>query len=129
MNEKAKKKVLVVDDAVTVRLYHRQLIEAIGFEVDEAENGLEAIEKGLFEEYALFLVDINMPKMDGYRLVQEMRKTKEMSAIPVVMISTEAGSQDQEMAYRAGANFYLVKPSKGDELQQIVRLLTGETGK
>jgi two-component system chemotaxis response regulator CheY len=119
------KKILVVDDAVTVRLYHRKIIEAMGFFVDEAENGLEAIEKGLTNTYDLFLVDINMPKMNGYQLVQEMRKTDELSFIPVIIISTEAEIKDEKMAYKAGANFYLVKPSKENELQNVITLLIG----
>ena len=119
------KKILIVDDAVTVRMYHRQLIEALGFMVDEAENGIEALEKGLNQDFALFLVDVNMPKMDGYRLVEEMRKTPTLQAVPVIMISTEESDQDREKAYIAGANFYVVKPAKVDELQTYASLLAG----
>jgi len=119
------KRILIVDDAVTVRMYHRQLMETLGFEVDEAENGIEAIEKGLSRSYDLFLVDVNMPKMDGYRLVEEMRKTPELQAIPVIMISTEAAEQDKEKAYLSGANFYVVKPARANELQTFATLLAG----
>ena len=119
------KRILIVDDAVTVRMYHRQLMEALGFEVEEAENGIEAIEKGLSGCFDLFLVDVNMPKMDGYRLVEEMRKTPDLCAIPVIMISTEASEQDMEKAYLSGANFYVVKPAKVDELQTYAALLAG----
>jgi len=120
------KKILIVDDAVTVRMYHRQLMEALGFEVDEAENGIEALEKGLSQNFDLFLVDVNMPKMDGYRLVEEMRKTPSLQAIPVIMISTEESDQDKEKAYLSGANFYVVKPAKPDELQTYAGLLAGD---
>lgn len=120
------KKVLIVDDAMTVRLYHRDMIEALGCEVDEAENGLEALEKGLSKDYDLLVVDINMPKMDGYRLLKEMRESEQMQAIPVIMISTEAEKQDEELAFQAGANFYMVKPSKKEELQGVVSLLIRE---
>ncbi len=119
------KKILVVDDAVTVRMYHRQLVEALGFDVEEAENGIEALEKGLSKHFDLFLVDVNMPKMDGYRLVEEMRKTPALQAIPVIMVSTEASDTDKEKAYLSGANFYVVKPVKGDELQTYTALLAG----
>jgi len=119
------KKILIVDDAVTVRMYHRQLMEALGFEVEEAENGVEALEKGLARNFDLFLVDVNMPKMDGYRLVEEMRKTTELMAIPVIMISTEASEEDKKKAYLSGANFYVVKPAKVDELQTYAKLLAG----
>jgi len=120
------KKILIVDDAVTVRMYHRQLIESLGFETDEASNGIEALEKGLCNNFDLFLVDINMPKMDGYRLVEEMRKTRELKTIPVIMISTEESERDKEKAYLAGANMYAVKPVKPDELKTYASLLAGE---
>jgi len=120
------KNVLIVDDAVTVRLYHRQLMESLGFTVAEAANGIEALEKGLGQDFDLYLVDVNMPKMDGYRLVQEMRKTPKLQAVPVIMVSTEESELDKEKAYLAGANFYIVKPAKGDELQTYAALLAGK---
>jgi len=123
--EKDMKKILIVDDAVTVRMFHRQLMEALGFEVDEAGNGIEALEKGLNHDFDLFLVDINMPKMDGYRLVAEMRKKTELKAVPVIMISTEESDRDREKAYLAGANMYAVKPVKPDELKTYASLMAG----
>ena len=120
------KHILIVDDAVTVRMYHRQLVESMGYQAEEAENGIEALEKGMTINFDLFLVDVNMPKMDGYRLVQEMRQLEELQSIPVVMVSTEEDELDKEKAYIAGANFYLVKPVKPDELKSMVALLVGE---
>ena len=119
------KTALVVDDALTVRLYHRQVLEDAGFEIDEAGNGIEALEKGLQRRFDLFLVDVNMPKMDGYRLVAEMRRREELRDIPVIMASTEAQPRDRELALLAGANLYLVKPVNGPLLQTQARLLVG----
>jgi len=119
------KKILIVDDAVTVRMYHRELMESLGCEADEAGNGIEALEKGLSQSFDLFLVDINMPKMDGYILVQEMRKTDHLKAVPVIMISTEESESDREKAYLAGANMYAVKPVKPDDLKTYASLLAG----
>jgi len=120
------KKILIVDDAVTVRMYHRQLMEELGFTVEEAENGVEALEKGLCEHFDLFLVDVNMPKMDGYRLVEEMRKNDDLQSVPVIMISTEESELDKDKAYLSGANFYVVKPANIDELKTYASLLAGE---
>jgi len=120
------KKILIVDDAMTVRMYHRQLMESLGFEVTEAENGIEALEKGMTDEFDLFLVDVNMPKMDGYRLVEEMRQVDELVEIPVIMVSTEEEDIDKDKAYMAGANYYIVKPAKPDELKEYVSLLVGD---
>jgi len=119
------KRVLVVDDAVTVRMYHRQLLEGLGHTVEEAENGVEALEKALVTPFDLLLVDVNMPKMDGYRLLKEIRKTTELQATPVIMISTEAERSDREQAYHAGANLYLVKPLRPESFRDYVTLLTG----
>ncbi|MBE0505174.1 MAG: response regulator [Marinospirillum sp.] len=116
-------RVLVIDDAVTVRMYHRQLLEALGYQVDEAENGVEALEKALSNPYALFLVDVNMPKMDGYRFTYEVRKNPELAEIPVVMVSTEAQEQDRQRGLAVGANFYLVKPVRPEQLQPLCQLL------
>jgi two-component system chemotaxis response regulator CheY len=117
-------RILIVDDAVTIRRYHRMLVEAIGCDVEEAENGIEALERALQSRFDLFLVDVNMPRMDGYRFVEEVRKAPELRAVPAIMISTESEAADRDKAWRAGANGYLIKPVKPDELQAHVRLMT-----
>lgn len=118
-------RVLIVDDAVTIRMYHRQLVEAAGCEVDAVDNGIEALEHALRQAFDLFLVDVNMPKMDGYRFIEEARRTEELRSIPAIMISTEAEAGDRQKGYRAGANLYLVKPVKPPLLDACVRLMTG----
>ena len=119
------KKIMVVDDAVTVRMYHRYLMEDLGFEVEEAENGIEALEKGMGNHHDLYLVDVNMPKMDGYKLVEAMRADPQLASTPVIMVSTEAEGKDEELAYAAGANMYVVKPADADTLKQYATLLAG----
>ena len=121
-------RIMIVDDAATVRMYHRELVEALGHQVVEAENGIEALEKALGATWDLFLVDVNMPKMDGYRLVREMRSGEDLREVPVVMVSTEAEARDKEQAWAAGANHYLVKPVRPEALQAVVRALAGEAG-
>ncbi len=121
-------RIMIVDDAATVRMYHRELVEALGHQVVEAENGIEALEKALGATWDLFLVDVNMPKMDGYRLVREMRSGEDLREVPVVMVSTEAKARDKEQAWAAGANHYLVKPVRPEALQAVVRALAGEAG-
>ena len=116
--------VLVVDDAATVRLYHRNLLAAAGFEVSEAINGLEAVESASTTDFDLFLVDVNMPTMDGYACVRALRAESIATTAPIVMISTEDQVEDADRAYAAGANLYLVKPVKGDRLVRMVGILT-----
>jgi len=120
------KRVMVVDDATTVRMYHRQLMEQVGYEVVEAENGVEGLEKALTTPVDLLLVDVNMPKMDGYNFLLAVRATPELAAIPAIMISTEDRPVDREQAYRAGANLYMVKPVKPEAIEARVALMAGE---
>lgn len=119
------KQILIVDDAATVRMYHRNIFEEAGYAVEEAVNGIEALEKALQQPFDLYVVDLNMPKMDGYALMTELR-SRDLLQAPAVMISTEAKPHDQERAYRAGANLYLIKPVKPLELLLFCRLLLGE---
>jgi two-component system chemotaxis response regulator CheY len=119
------KSILVIDDASTVRLYHRSILEEAGFLVDEAINGIEGLEKALGKRYDLFVVDVNMPKMDGYTFLREIRSRAEIYQAPAVMVSTEAQESDRHRAFAAGANFYLVKPTKPNELLEVAKLMAG----
>jgi two-component system chemotaxis response regulator CheY len=119
------KRILIIDDAATVRLYHRNILESAGYFVEEAINGVEGLEKAFQSTFDLYIVDINMPKLDGYGFLRELR-TQEIPQVPAIMISTEADADDQFNAYLSGANAYMVKPSKSEELLVHVRLLVGE---
>lgn len=122
------KRILIVDDAATVRMYHRNILETAGYTVEMAINGVEALEKALRNPFDLYLVDINMPLLDGYAFLRQLRH-EEIPQAPAIMISTEAAANDQKKAYRAGANVYLVKPVKPEQLLMHVRLLLGEVHK
>lgn len=119
------KRILIVDDAATVRMYHRAILESAGYTVEEAVNGIEALEKALTTEYDLYLVDVNMPKMDGYAFLSALRGHSDLAQPPAVMISTEAELADRTKAYEAGANFYLLKPTRPENLIGYVRVLLG----
>ena len=119
-------RVLVVDDSSLVRLYYRDVLEKSGFDVDQAMNGLEAMERVLAQPFDLLIVDVNMPKMDGFSFLRELRRGKsEAAALPALIITTEAGREDAEEARAVGANFYLVKPVSEADLRDHVAVLTG----
>jgi two-component system chemotaxis response regulator CheY len=118
------KRILIVDDAGTVRMYHRSILEAAGYAVEEAINGIEGLEKSLQQPFDLYVVDINMPKLDGYGFLRELRGQDIVQA-PAIMVSTEAEANDHTQAYVAGANAYLVKPVRPDQLLTHVKLLIG----
>jgi two-component system chemotaxis response regulator CheY len=104
-------RILVVDDANLVRLYYRDALQSAGYNIEEALNGLEALEKLLIAPVDLIIVDINMPKMDGMTFLRTLRlQLLPVAATPALVTSTEATPKDAALARAAGANFYLVKP-------------------
>jgi two-component system chemotaxis response regulator CheY len=122
----AKIRILIVDDSSLVRLYYRDTLEKAGLEVEQAINGIEAMEKVLTQTYDLAIVDINMPRMDGISFVRSLRRSSpDVASLPALMITTEAGQQDIVDARTAGANFYLVKPVSEAELLRHIAVLTG----
>jgi len=124
---KAPARVLVVDDGITQRLFYRSVLETAGFVVEEAANGMEGYEKALAQPFDLLIVDINMPKMDGYSMMRMIRDDPTVRMVPALMISTEGGSTDLVKAFEAGANYYLQKPVQPDELTDVARMIAGVT--
>lgn len=121
-----KARVLIVDDASLLRLYYRKILEGAGYEVVEALNGLEALERVLETPPDLLIVDVNMPQMDGITFLSTLRRQAlPIGGIPALVTSTEAGPQDRVAARAAGANYYLVKPVRDATLIDHVALLCG----
>ncbi len=126
---KKKCRILVVDDGITMRMYYRDVLENAGFEVEEAVNGMEGIERAMTGMFDLLVVDINMPKMDGYEVIRTVREDDKLWRVPVLTISTEDKELDAVKAYEAGANFYMTKPVLPKDLAKIAHLLTGVTAR
>lgn len=122
---KKKSRILVVEDGITMRMFYRDVLEGAGFEVEEAVNGLEGVERAMAGSFDLLVVDINMPKMDGYQVIKTVREDETLWRLPVITISTEDKEHDARKAYEAGANFYLTKPVRPKDLEEMARLLTG----
>ena len=121
------RRILLVDDSHTVRMYGLHLLSTLpDVEIEEAQNGVEALEKAIHEHFDLLLVDVNMPKMDGYTLLRELRRRPELWSIPAIMVTTEDKEADRHRAYSAGANFHLSKPFDAERLRRAVVLLLGE---
>jgi two-component system chemotaxis response regulator CheY len=118
---------LVVDDATTIRLFHRGILQAAGFTVAEAMNGVEGLERALGGSTPpdLLVVDVNMPRMDGYAFLRAVRADPILRDIPAIMISTEGADIDAEQAFAAGANLYVVKPVRPAVLARFARALVG----
>jgi len=120
------KKVLVVDDSEMVRSIHSFIFKSVGYEVIEAANGYEALEKLYQSEIDLIATDVNMPKMDGIELVRNIRKEDKYKDIPIIIISTESEAKDKQVGFNAGANIYIVKPVKEEHLIMNAKMLLHE---
>jgi len=124
MADRAEKRILIIDDASLVRRYYRDALERAGFAVEEAFNGMEALEK--VDACDLVIVDVNMPQMDGLTFIRALRRrSSPEAALPILIISTESGAQDKQAGRAAGANFYLVKTVKQETLVEHVAMMCG----
>jgi two-component system chemotaxis response regulator CheY len=120
------KRILIVDDANLVRQYYADALKRAGFEVGEAANGLEALERLVMVPADLLIIDVNMPKMDGITCLKALRRHDPgIASTPALVISTANAAADFEQAYAAGANFYLVKPVTQDDLVAYAAMLCG----
>ena len=115
--------IMVVDDSKTVRNYHGTILKSMGMEILEAENGMEALEKSLDAKVDLYLVDVNMPIMDGYSFISDLRKQEQHKTVPVIMVTTQAKEEDKVNAYKVGSNLFETKPIRPEQLQAYVDIL------
>jgi two-component system chemotaxis response regulator CheY len=115
--------IMVVDDSKTVRNYHGAIVKTEGVDVIEAENGMEALEKSLDADIDMYIVDVNMPIMDGYSFISDLRKQTKHKTVPVIMITTQAKIEDKISAYKVGANLFETKPIKPDLLKSYIDIL------
>jgi len=116
-------RILIVDDSFIVRQYYREILGPAGYTVDEATNGYEALEMVYRQSYAVLVVDVNMPKMDGLSFLRELRASPELDQAPAIVISTEEEEVDLLSGYRAGCNLYLKKPVNPADLLAYVKIL------
>ena len=111
-------KILVVDDEVNIRRVVREYAEFEGYEVAEAENGMEAVEMVKSEDFDLIVMDIMMPKLDGFSTCKEIKKNK---TIPVIMLSARGEEYDKLFGFELGIDDYVVKPFSPKELMARIK--------
>ncbi len=111
-------RILVVDDEANIRNVVREYAEFDDYEVDEAENGMEAVRKCREEDYDLIIMDVMMPRLDGYSAVKEIKKTKD---IPVIMLSARGEEYDKLFGFEIGIDDYVTKPFSPKELMARVK--------
>ena len=117
--------VLVIDDSLTTRMLEQSILETAGYEVHLATSAEEALEKALSADYDLFVVDVEMPGMDGFEFVARARSTPALSDVPAILVTSRNSPQDKKRGEEAGARAYVVKGEfdQAQLLQTIRRLV------
>lgn len=113
--------VMVVDDSLTVRKVTSRLLEREGYRVIIAKNGLEAVEMTGKRKPDIILADLEMPKMNGFELIETIRKNPETAQIPIIVISSRTAEKHRKLAEQLGANAFIGKPYKEEELLDRIR--------
>lgn len=124
--DKAYKLVMVVDDSVTVRKVTARLLERQGMQVMTAKDGVEAIAQLQERKPDIMLLDIEMPRMDGFEVAQLVRNDAELKNLPIIMITSRAGEKHRERALAIGVNDYLSKPYQEQVLLDSINKLLSE---
>ncbi|MDZ7860411.1 MAG: response regulator [Candidatus Krumholzibacteriota bacterium] len=114
------RKVLVVDDEANITQILEFSIEAEGYEVVSASNGEEAIEKARKEQPNLIILDIMMPKVDGYEACRALKSDPLTKKIPVILLTAKGREIDKRLGYEVGATDYIVKPFSPSKLIEKV---------
>ncbi|HEX5657057.1 MAG TPA: response regulator [Polyangiales bacterium] len=115
--------ILIVDDSSMVRRYVRQALEALGFEVIEAGDGESALAQVASKRPALVISDVNMAPMNGFELLDNLRKRYTRQQLPILMLTTEADDAMKARGKEAGANGWLVKPFDPARMNAVVQHL------
>jgi two-component system chemotaxis response regulator CheY len=117
------KTIMIVDDSASIRKVVRLTLEAEGFDVIDAIDGVDALKKLNGVKIHLLITDVNMPNMDGITLVKEAKKLSDYKFTPMMMLTTEAGDEKKMQGRIAGAKAWLVKPFQPPMLLNAVSKL------
>lgn len=116
----AKERILIVDDEERMREMISEYISVEDYEVDEAANGAEALNKFMRNQYSLIILDVMMPKIDGWGVCKEIRKT---SQVPIIMLTARGEEYDKLFGFELGVDDYLVKPFSPRELLARIKAI------
>ncbi len=120
-----KKKILLVDDEPDIQVIISGRLTALGFEVLIAKDGQEGLDLARKESPDLILLDLMLPKLDGYKVCRMLKFDKAFENIPVVIFSAKGSDADKKLAEQVGADAYMVKPFDLKLFTETIRKLTG----
>ncbi len=116
---------LTVDDSKTIREMVSFTLKNNGFEVMEAEDGQQALQVLGSKDVTVIITDLNMPNMDGFELMRQLRANPKYKFVPILMLTTESDDTKKEIGKKAGATGWIVKPFNPEKLIQVINKVTG----
>ncbi len=120
------KKILLVDDSNTILMMERMVLKQTRYQVVTASNGEDGVARALAERPDLILMDVVMPKMDGFEACRRLRLEEATREVPIIMVTTRGEAPNVEAGFASGCNDYVTKPIDGLELLTKLRDLLGE---
>ncbi len=122
-------RVLLVDDSLSVRKFVGRMLERAGYQVETAVDGDDGLQKASSRPFHVIITDLEMPKMNGYELLQELRQRSSTKSTPVMVMTTRAGEKHQQVAMNLGASGYLTKPVEERALVAAVEQCIGRVAR
>jgi len=117
--------ILIVDDSASMRQMVSFTLKGAGYEVEEAVDGMDALQKAKQKSFGIVVTDVNMPNMDGISLIRELRGLSDYKFTPLLMLTTESGSDKKQEGKAAGATGWMVKPFNPEQLLATIKKVTG----
>jgi chemosensory pili system protein ChpA (sensor histidine kinase/response regulator) len=120
--------VLLVDDSLSIRKFVSRMLESAGYRVDTAVDGEDGLRKASVKNYRLIITDLEMPKLNGYEVIQGLRSRPQTQQTPIIVMTSRAGDKHRQMAINSGASSYIAKPvDERSLIQEVERWIGKET--
>jgi DNA-binding response OmpR family regulator len=120
------KKILLVDDSRTILMMESMILGKAPYNLVTANDGVEGVEKAVAEKPDIILMDVVMPRMDGFAACRELRARPETKDIPIILVTTRGETENVKAGFDAGCTDYVTKPINGVELLGKLRKILGE---
>ncbi|MCM2293306.1 response regulator [Allorhizobium sp. BGMRC 0089] len=118
--------ILTVDDSASIRMTTKIALTGAGYQVTEAVDGLDGLNKAKSGRFDLIVTDLNMPNMNGLAMIEALRKSPAHMGIPIIFLTTESDADMKNRAKAAGATGWITKPFNADQLVKIARKVLGK---
>jgi chemosensory pili system protein ChpA (sensor histidine kinase/response regulator) len=126
----AERLLLLIDDSLSIRKFVGRMLESAGYEVETAVDGEEGLRKASAQNYQIIITDLEMPKLNGYEVIQKLRSRPQTQQTPIIGLSSRAGDKPRQMAREIGVSSYIVKPvEEGVLIQEVERLIGREAAR